>query len=78
MKEFAVSADLDISAQSYFLEKDSVAFRCLMAQVPKPCMHRACMHKARRHKMSFSTVILCQGVIKFAASAGSRSRIRRV
>lgn len=45
MKEFAVSADLDISAQSYFLEKDSVAFRCLLAQVPKPCMHTVRMHK---------------------------------
>lgn len=45
MKEFAVSADLDISAESYFLEKDSVAFRCLLAQVPKPCMHKVRMHK---------------------------------
>lgn len=33
MKEFSVSADLDISANVLFLERDSVTFRCLLAEV---------------------------------------------
>ncbi|KAL3152269.1 hypothetical protein ABBQ32_001346 [Trebouxia sp. C0010 RCD-2024] len=32
MKEFSVSADLDIAAHVLFLERDSVAFRCLLAE----------------------------------------------
>ena len=33
MREFSVAADLDLSAHTFFLERDSVAFRCLLGQV---------------------------------------------
>ena len=33
MRTFTVAADLDVSAHVFFLERDSVAFRCLLAKV---------------------------------------------
>ena len=37
MRTFTVAADLDVSAHVFFLERDSVAFRCLLAKVSVAC-----------------------------------------
>lgn len=39
MKEFLVSADLDMSGHYFVLERYSVAFRCLLARGPRPHLH---------------------------------------